>query len=85
MIPQAAALRWASTQAAAGKCARCLDAVARAAAAGVLDKAMETREAGTALMLALLEARFCMFLKSCVLCFLKLFISLRYEICMLYI
>ena len=63
-MPQAAALRWASTQAAAGKCARCLDAVARAAAAGVLDKAMETREAGTALMLALLEARFRMFLEK---------------------
>jgi len=54
---QAAALRWAAALAAAGRLGKCLDAAARAAAAGVLDKAPDAREAGTALMLALLQAR----------------------------
>ncbi|KAK9818850.1 hypothetical protein WJX81_005118, partial [Elliptochloris bilobata] len=52
---KAAALRWATSQAEAGKLERCLDAAARAAAAGVLDKALDAREAGTAFMLALLQ------------------------------
>ena len=56
LVLQAAALRWAAAQVEAGKLARCLNAAARAAAAGVLDKALDVREAGTALMLALLQA-----------------------------
>ena len=52
---QAAAIQWAKTAVHGGNAASCLDSAVRVASLGVLDKGAETREAGTALMLALAQ------------------------------
>ena len=55
MHAQAAAIQWAKTAVHSGNAASCLESAVRVASLGVLDKGAETREAGTALMLALAQ------------------------------
>ena len=52
---QAAALRWAADAMGSGKGKACIEAALRAATSGTLDKGAEAREAGNALVLALLQ------------------------------
>ena len=55
MYVQAAAIQWAKTAVHGGSAVSCLESAVRVASLGVLDKGAETREAGTALMLALAQ------------------------------
>ena len=55
MYVQAAATQWAKTAVHGGNAASCLESAVRVASLGVLDKGAETREGGTALMLALAQ------------------------------
>ena len=52
---QAAAIQWAKGAVRGGDSNSCLETAVRVASLGVLDKGAETREAGTALMLALAQ------------------------------
>ena len=52
---QAAAIQWAKSAVHGGSAVSCLESAVRVASLGVLDKGAETREAGTALMLALAQ------------------------------
>ena len=52
---QGAVLRWAATVVKDGKDATCIEAAIRVATSGVLDKSADAREAGSALMLTLLQ------------------------------
>jgi hypothetical protein len=52
---QVALLRWVSRAVNSGKCPGCLEAAVRLATAGMTDKGSEAREAGSAILSALLQ------------------------------
>ncbi len=54
-ILQGAVLRWAATLVKDGRAGCCIEAAICAASSGVLDKSADAREAGSALMLTLLQ------------------------------
>ena len=62
---QAAALRWAATAMRDGRGKACMEAALRAATAGTLDKGAEAREAGSALILTLLQVILPLCLQLC--------------------